>query len=155
MIRGVDIGLAHADDAPRIARMSRDLVEHGLGWRWTPTRVLRLVNDASSNVAVARDGVRIDGFGIMQYRDEDAHLVLFAVDPQRRGRGIGRALMGWLEATAVCTGIGVVRLEARASNHVARAFYRALGFIEVAQVRGMYAHDEDGVRLAKDLWLHA
>lgn len=155
MIGGVDIGLAQADDAPRIARMSRDLVEHGLAWRWTPPRVLRLVRDASTNVAVAREGMRIDGFGIMQYRDEDAHLVLFGVDPERRGRGVGRALMGWLEATALCAGIGVVRLEARASNEVARAFYRALGFIEVGQVCGMYARDEDGVRLAKDLWLHA
>jgi ribosomal-protein-alanine N-acetyltransferase len=155
MIRGVHVGLARAADAPRIARMSRDLVEHGLGWRWTPTRVLRLVHDASTNVAVARDGLRIEGFGIMQYRDDDAFVLLFAVDPERRGRGVGRALMDWLESTALCAGIGVVRLEARASNHAARAFYRALGFIEVAQVRGMYAHDEDGVRLAKDLWLHA
>lgn len=153
MIQGHDIGLAHADDAPRIARMSRDLIEHGLGWRWTPARVLRLVQDASTNVAVAREDARITGFGIMQYREEDAHLVLFAVDPERRRRGVGRALMGWFEETALAAGIGVIRLEARASNHTARAFYRALGFVEVAQVRNLYAHGEDGVRFARDVWL--
>lgn len=152
MIRGVDIGLAHPDDAPRIARMSRDLIEHGLGWRWTPPRVLRLVRDDSTNVAVAREGARIDGFGIMRYRDEEAHLMLFAVDAGRRRSGIGRALMGWLEESALVAGIGVVHLEARASNHAARAFYRRLGYVEAMHVRGMYAHDEDGVRFAKDLW---
>lgn len=155
MIRGHDIGLAHADDAPRIARMSRDLVEHGLGWRWTPERVLRQVRDGSTNVAVAREHGRIDGFGIMRYREEEAHLMLFAVDPQRRRTGVGRALIEWLEETALSAGIGVVRLEARASNHAARAFYRALGFVELAEVRDMYAHDEHGLRLAKDLWLRA
>jgi len=152
MIRGIDIGLAHPDDAPRIARMSRDLIEHGLGWRWTPARVLRLVRDDSTNVAVAREGTRIEGFGIMRYRDEDAHLMLLAVDARRRRGGLGRALMEWLEETALAAGIGVVRLEARASNHPARAFYRRLGYVEAMHVRGMYAHDEDGIRLAKDLW---
>jgi [ribosomal protein S18]-alanine N-acetyltransferase len=152
VIRGVDIGLARPDDAPRIACMSRDLIEHGLDWRWTPARVLRLVHHHSTNVAVAREGARIDGFGIMLYRDEDAHLMLFAVDPRRRRSGIGRALMGWLEETALTAGIGVVRLEARASNHAARTFYRQLGYVEAMHVRGMYAHDEDGVRFAKDLW---
>src|SRR6476661_8830860 len=36
MSTGTVIRLASADDALSIARMSRDLIEHGLGWSWTP-----------------------------------------------------------------------------------------------------------------------
>jgi len=149
------IGLARAADAQRIASMSRDLVEHGLGWRWKPARVLRLVHDAETNVVVARGEGGIEGFAIMRYRAENAHLLLLAVEPRCQRNGIGGALMQWLERTALVAGVGIVRLEARAGNHGARAFYRRLGYVETMRVRGMYAHDEDGVQFAKDLRAYA
>ncbi|HEY0178940.1 MAG TPA: hypothetical protein VGC30_04835, partial [Dokdonella sp.] len=71
-----DIALAVRGDARRIAMMSRDLVEHGLGWRWTEPRILRVMRDAAINVVVARDKGEIAGFAIMQYKDDEAHLLL-------------------------------------------------------------------------------
>ena len=61
----------------------------------------------------------------------------------------------WLEACALTAGIGTVYLEARLRNQEARSFYRRLGYREIALVRGYYQGREDGVRIARDLWLDA
>lgn len=153
MITDYDIRLAVPDDVYPIAVMSRDFVEYGLGWRWTPERILSTLDDAATNVAVAREGERLVGFGIMQYKEDEAHLILLAVQDSHRRRGIGTALVRWLETTALTAGIGLIYLEARITNGPARAFYRRLGYMEVATVRGYYLGREDCVRIAKDLWL--
>jgi ribosomal-protein-alanine N-acetyltransferase len=147
-----EIGLAMPGDARSIAMMSRDLIEHGLSWRWTPPRILRVMRDPAINVAVAREKGQLAGFAIMQYKDDEAHLLLLAVDAAQRRKGIGRALMDWLEATALTAGTGCIYLEARASNAEARAFYSRLGYLEIADVPGLYSNNEDGVRFGKDLW---
>jgi ribosomal-protein-alanine N-acetyltransferase len=152
LIRNFEIRLASQRDAVHIAGMSRQLIEVGLGWSWTPRRVIRSLQDRDTNVAVAHDGGRIIGFGITQYRLNEAHIALFAVEYASRRYGVGTALINWIEATVLTAGIGVIYLEARLSNVGARAFYRKLGYQEVKTVPGMYNGIEPGVRLAKDLW---
>jgi ribosomal-protein-alanine N-acetyltransferase len=149
----VVIHLAATRDAKRIAEMSRDYIERGLGWRWTAVRVLRCMHDPTFNVVGAYEQDRLVGFAIMEYREDQAHLVLLAVEPSRRRNGIAAALMAWLEITALVAGIGVVYLEARAGNAGARAFYRSLGYLEVRIRPRRYAGREDGVLFGKDLWL--
>lgn len=148
------IRIAQRADAPPIARLSRDQIERGLGWSWTAPRVLRSILDPNSNVIVAPGGAHggLAGFGIMKYHDEEAHLLLLAVDPGVRRQGLGAALVAWLEASAQVAGIGTIYLEARASNGGARAFYRHLGYREIQQVEGYYSGREASVRLARDLW---
>ena len=147
-----DIRLAMTGDAQRIAAMSRDFVEYGLGWRWTPQRILRCIRDPAINVTVSGDAGRLAGFAIMQYHQEAAHLLLLAVADSHRRRGVGSALIGWLEDTVLTAGIGTIYLDARAQNRGARDFYRHLGYSEVRVNRGFYRGREDGVRIAKDLW---
>lgn len=155
MIAHHEIALATAADAQRIALLSRDDVEQGLGWRWTPMRIVRMIEDAASNVVVARSAGAFAGFGIMRYKDDEAHLLLLAVASTQRRQGVGSALVGWLETTALTAGIGVIYLEARTRNTEARAFYRRLGYTEFKLVHRLYSSSEDGVRIAKDLWLDA
>jgi ribosomal-protein-alanine N-acetyltransferase len=145
--------LATRDDAPAIAHLSRDRIEEGLGWSWTPTRVLRSIRDRQTNVVVARDAGRMLGFGIMKYHDDEAHLLLLAVRADCGRRGIGSALVEWLEKAALVGGIGQVYLEARVTNEGARAFYRQRGYREIQQLPGYYQGREACVRLARDLWL--
>ena len=152
MISDHEVGLARPDDARRIAEMSRDFIEYGLGWKWTPGRILRYLRDDSTNVAVARERDDLIGFAIMAYAEEEAHLLLFAVSAAQRRKGVGSALLSWLEATALTAGIGLIYLEARTRNTEAREFYRKHGYAEIARVRGMYRGREDGVRMARDLW---
>jgi ribosomal-protein-alanine N-acetyltransferase len=146
-----DIRLAYASDARRIAEMSRDLVEWGLGWNWDAARVIRHIRSRGSNVVVAESAGDIVGFALMEYDDVDARLLLFAVEPVHRGRGVGTDLLNWLETTATVAGIELIFLEARVSNRAARAFYKARGYRELAIVQRYYSGREDAVRIGKDL----
>ena len=153
MAQDFDIRLATRSDAATIAALSRDRIEQGLGWRWTAPRVLRSIVDRGSNVVVAHEPGRRLGFGIMKYHDDEAHLLLLAVRADAGRRGIGTALVNWLEQSALVAGIGQVYLEARLANAAARAFYAKLGYREIQTLPGYYQGREACVRLAKDLWL--
>ncbi len=121
-----------------MAEMSRALIEAGLGWRYTPQRMASLMGDPETVALVAHDGSSIRGLAVMQFGDEHAHLVLLCVQPMQRRRGIGRRLIEWLTASARVAGLGSIRLELRADNAAALAFYRRLGFAEAKLVPGCY-----------------
>ena len=145
------ISVARAADARPIARMSRMFVEYGLPWSWTEDRILGAIRHRETAVIVARDKRRLAGFAIMQFGDAHAHLSLLAVAPAYRGLGLGRELVEWLEACARTAGLFDVRLELRASNEAARAFYASLGYRETGSVRAYYAGREDARRMQHDL----
>jgi len=87
----------------------------------------------------------------MQYGDEEAHISLLAVRAAQRRAGLGSALLAWLEATADVAGIRAIRLETRAGNAAAKAFYRGHGFTECGSSPGYYEDVEDAVRMVKRL----
>ena len=149
----VKIESARMADANAIARMSRRLVESGLGWRWTPRAVALQIRDPDSIVVVAKRGDEPLGFGIMQYQFERdrAHLVLLAIEPDARRRGIGSDVVRWLEKIARVGGIATIALEVRAENRGARRFYAALGYHETDVIPGYYNDIVDAVLLARDL----
>jgi ribosomal protein S18 acetylase RimI-like enzyme len=153
------IRLAEARDAHAIAEMSRDHIESGLGWRYDTARVQRALRGRDTVVLVssdrptyvARDRQGITGFAIMDFGDERAHLVLLAVQPGRRRRGIGRRLVDWLIESSLTAGIASVHLELRADNEAARRFYRALGFSETVLVPKYYNGREAAMRMLRIL----
>ena len=151
----VEIALARPNDAPRLASMSRRLVEAGLEACWTAGRIERHFRHADSVVLVARAAGGVAGGAVMQYGDDAAHLNLLAVEPAWRRRGLGRRLLTWLEDTARGAGTFTIRLELRASNEAGRAFYAALGYRETGTVRGYYQGVEDAMRMARDLAVSA
>ena len=149
MTPAVAVHLAATSDARAIAEMSRDLIEHGLPWSWTPDRVNQAILDKDTNVAVVRDVRSLVGFGIMEYLDEDAYLVLFAVRADQQRQGIGSALLQWLEASAAAAGSYRIRVDARRDNDAARNFYSEHGYHEV-QIKPLgYSERIDRIRLEK------
>lgn len=145
------IRLATLRDARAIAEMSRDEIEQGLPWSWTPERVRRAIREPSTNVAVALEGDTLVGFGIMHYGHEKAHLSLLAVHRSRRELGVGARLMDWLEKCAATAGCPRIEVEARADNRVALAFYGLRGYRRFATAAGYYQGRIDALRLAKEL----
>ena len=145
------IRLATLQDARAIAEMSRDQIEAGLAWSWTPERVRRAIREPTTNVAVAHEAGSLAGFGIMNYGDEKAHLSLLAVSPARRDLGVGRHLLDWLEQCARIAGLERIELEARADNPEALAFYGLGGYERFATVHGYYQGRIDAFRLVKKL----
>ena len=121
------LSLAVAADARQIAEMSRDLIEQGLSWSWTPARVQHFISGCDASVVVARRESRITAFAIMHFGEDVAHLNLLAVAPEHRRQGLGRQLMEWLMATALEAGVFRINLELRTHNDQARDFYLSLG----------------------------
>ena len=147
------VQLATLADAEDIAALSRDQIEQGLGWSWTVARVQHSIRDPETNVAVVRDRDNILAFGIMKYRDEVAHLLLFAVRNSHQRQGMGSLVLRWLETVAQGSGVTRIDVECRRDNAAARNFYGEHGYHEHVISRGYYRGIEDAVRLEK--WLVA
>ncbi|HEY7555832.1 MAG TPA: GNAT family N-acetyltransferase [Candidatus Binatia bacterium] len=147
----LSLRLARPADAATIANLSRDLIEYGLQWRWTPMRVAASIRASDVNVLVAciRDGIA--GFAIMRYGDDYAHLDLLAVVPPYRRVGVGRQLLEWLEKCAVVAGIFSVALEVRAGNEGAQRFYERMGYRPLVHLAGYYQGVEAALRMGRDL----
>jgi ribosomal-protein-alanine N-acetyltransferase len=145
------LGLARSTDAREIAEMSRDLIEQGLTWAWTPARVQHFISGSESSVVVARREGRIAAFAIMHFGDEAAHLNLLAVATEHRRQGLGRQLMRWLTATALEAGVFRINLEVRTQNEAGRIFYEALGFNMLNVVQGYYQGRESSLRMTRHL----
>lgn len=146
---------AAARDAAALADLSRRAIEHGLRWRWTPQRLAAAIGEPETEVVAARAGAAPCGFAVMEYAfaERRAHLVLLAVEPAWRRRGVGRALYRWVETLARAGGVLELGLEVRERNREARAFYASLGFREIALARRYYDGREDALRLHKRLAL--
>jgi [ribosomal protein S18]-alanine N-acetyltransferase len=145
------LGLARYPDAVEIAQMSRDLIEHGLAWSWTPARVRRAILGRDCCVLIARRECKIAGFAIMHFGDASAHLNLLAVGVEHRRQGLGRQLIDWLSATAIEAGVFRIDLELRETNAGAREFYQTLGFQSLDVVQGYYQGREPALRMSRRL----
>jgi ribosomal-protein-alanine N-acetyltransferase len=151
MISHLTIRFALRADAGAIAALSRDEIEAGLPWTWREPRVRHAIADPDTNVVVAGPPGAVAAFGVMYYADDDAHLLLFAVQRWQQRQGVGSALLQWLEEAARAAGAARIRVEARMDNEAARSFYNERGYHEREIVRRMYSARLDGVRLEK--WL--
>jgi ribosomal protein S18 acetylase RimI-like enzyme len=145
------LGLARYPDALEIAEMSRDLIEHGLSWSWTPARVRRAILGRDCCVLIARRERKIAGFAIMHFGEQVAHLNLLAVGMEHRRQGLGRQLIDWLSASAIEAGVFRIDLELRETNGGARAFYQSLGFQSLDVVQGYYQGREPALRMSRHL----
>jgi [ribosomal protein S18]-alanine N-acetyltransferase len=145
------LGLARSSDAREIAEMSRDLIEQGLSWSWTPARVQHFITGAESSVIVARRERHVAAFAIMHFGDDVAHLNLLAVAPEHRRQGLGSQLMDWLTTTAIEAGVFRINLEVRTQNEAARNFYERLGFAQLGVVQGYYQGREAALRMSRRL----
>jgi ribosomal-protein-alanine N-acetyltransferase len=143
--------LARFSEAKSIAAMSRDFIENGLGWSWTAERILAGIRSKDTNVVVAVMDDVLLGFGIMEYRREEACLNLLATMPQYRRQGLGKQLVRWLEKSAITAGITVAYLQCRAGCMDVQKFYEKLGYKKLKTLPGYYRGVESAVLMGRDL----
>lgn len=102
---------------------------------------------------VARDIQRnqVVGFAVAEQKDCEGHLLAIAVKAQRRGEGIGRALLGHVKQELACAGAMRMHLEVRADDPEALVFYRRQGFQPAGLQPQVYADGGDAIVLQKPL----
>jgi ribosomal protein S18 acetylase RimI-like enzyme len=147
----IALRLARLGDAPRIANLSRTLIEAGLPWSWTPRRVAAHMRSREHLTVIAAEGGELAGFVLAQFGTRSVHLALLGVSHTYQRRGLGRQLVNWVEESASVAGLFLMQLEVRAANQQALRFYGKLGYRETTRTAGYYSGVEDAIRLERDL----
>jgi tRNA threonylcarbamoyladenosine biosynthesis protein TsaB len=106
-------------------------------------------------VRMGQDGGALAGFCVAMSTPDDVHLLVIAVAPDFRGRGLAHLLLAQVDRLATDLGLGRVLLEVRPSNERALSFYRRTGFEQIGVRKGYYpagrGQREDALVMAREL----
>ena len=97
---------------------------------------------ANSTILISRDGGAIIATAMVGHDGHRGWVYYVAVDPDRRGKGHGRAIMNAAEEWLRQAGIAKMQLMVRSDNTRVQAFYESIGYDE--QERILYAKWLDG-----------
>lgn len=130
--------------------------------QWTRAQIAEVVGEERGNgllkremLVVVEDG-DVVGFAVATVLTSvypvEAELESIAVSAERRGVGLGRALLDAVLGWAQERGAAELRLEVRASNEAARGLYRRMGLREDGVRPGYYANpSEDAVCMVRTI----
>jgi ribosomal protein S18 acetylase RimI-like enzyme len=97
----------------------------------THTTGAQLVAAADTVVRVVRDAGAVVGYVAVEVQPGgDGYVDYLGVDVERRGEGLGRALVAGGLRELAARGVGAAHLTVRVGNAPARALYASLGFVE-------------------------
>lgn len=141
-----------ADDIDRIMAVMRTAFDPAFGEAWNRRQVEdALLLGNCHYLLIANDGKvpqpreSAAGFSLSRHGFEEEELLLFAVDPQYRRRGLGAALLARFVADARARGAERLLLEMRQDNP-AEQLYCQFGFSPVGRRAGYY-RSSSGTRL--------
>jgi ribosomal-protein-alanine N-acetyltransferase len=80
-----------------------------------------------------------------------AHLYSLTVDPQERGRGLGRLLLSHAEQAAAARGLANMQLEVRVDNATAISLYLSNGYVTTGRRPDYYADGCEALTMIKAL----
>ena len=110
-----------------------------------------LVDDSNSATWVAEEDGRMAGFAIVDWHTEKASLIAYIqtieVTPEQRGRGLGRELLGRVEASAREAGAVSIWLHVDEQNSLALRLYEAHGYACAGRQQDYYAARSCGTHL--------
>jgi ribosomal-protein-alanine N-acetyltransferase len=107
------------------------------GEAWTLPQLSGVMTMPGTWLTIAHVDAAPLGFALVRSVLDECELLLLAVDPLWRGRGIGRSLLGHSLTLARRRGITSMNLEVRASN-MAVKLYETIGFEYVHRRPGYY-----------------
>lgn len=133
-----------SDDLEAVMEVMETAFGNRFGEAWTRSQCAGILPMAGVSLRLARDGSdgRAAGFSLSRNVADEAELLLLAVAPSHRRRGIGRTLLDDFIERARSGGVTRVHLEVREGNP-AIGMYRSAGFSAVGRRRNYY-HARDG-----------
>ena len=100
---------------------------------------------------VAESEGRIIGYTIGQLKRESAEIISLAVDPNWRGKGIGKKLTNFLLEHFKEKGTKKISLHVRTENEIAISFYKNLGFKILKTTKNYYQNGDDAFLMKKEI----
>lgn len=129
-----------ACDLDQVITVMQEAFDPAFGEAWTRSQCAGILPMSGVTLYVARSPYDEEtiGFSLQRVIADEAELLLLAVAPSWRGRGIGRALLGQFIDDARGRGAHRLHLEVRDGNQAIR-MYRLAGF-DLAGRRRKYYH---------------
>lgn len=148
------VRLRPAERADLLAVMRIERASFPQPWPYDAFR--RYLDRPGFLVAVDHRGEGVDGDPVVGYIVADlvrnygrplGHVKNLAVHPDRRGEGVGSALLS--RVLTVLSNARTVKLEVRASNDPAKELYRRFGFEPMRRVERYYDDGEDAIVMVR------
>lgn len=140
-------------DLDAVTEVMRAAFDDRFGEAWTRSQCAGILPMPGVQLVLARDGEGdLAGFSLFRTVADEAELLLLAVAPDCRRRGIGRMLLDHFMDRARDAGASRVHLEVREGNP-AVMMYRQAGFILAGRrpkyYRGRFGGDFDALTLSR------
>lgn len=124
-------------DLPQVAEVMHEAFDPKYGEAWTTAQCMGMLSLPGVWLTLASVGGVVAGFALTRISLDEGELLLLAVRPRLRGRGVGRALLRSVIADARDRSVKKLHLEVRAGNDATRLYVRE-GFTKVGERRGYY-----------------
>jgi diamine N-acetyltransferase len=110
------------------------------------------IEPGASRFAIRHDGQLAGGVVVRSNWFRGPYIQTFALAPERQGRGIGSAVVAFIEREARAHGDRQVWVAASDFNTRAIAFYERHGFARVAAIDGLLRDDRTEILLRRKLY---
>lgn len=133
------ITLRHGDarDIAAVDALMATAFDPRFGEAWTRNQCLGVIAMAGVRLTLASVDEEPAGFALVRTVADEAELLLLAVAPAYRRRGVGAALLRAITGDAQGSGVADLHLEVRAGNDAVR-LYTGQGFAKVGERRAYY-----------------
>ena len=135
--RRVTLRTGDARDIATVDALMLAAFDPRYGEAWTRNQCMGVLAMPGVRLTLAEVDDAPAGFAMVRSVVDEAELLLLAVDPAYRRRGVATALLRAVIAEAQAGGIADLHLEVRAGNEAVQ-LYTAQGFAKVGERRGYY-----------------
>jgi ribosomal-protein-alanine N-acetyltransferase len=133
----IDLRDGDVRDLDRVDRIMADAFDARWGEAWTRSQVIGILAVPGVWLTIAELNGQAVGFTLTRGVLDEAELLLLAVMPEARRRGVGAALLRAVMADCATRKISRIHLEVRAGNDAIK-LYTSSGFSKIGERRDYY-----------------
>lgn len=121
-------------DAPTVMAIE----EASFEFPWSESDLTRVLRQRNCIGLVAEENDSVVGYVIYELHKNRLHVLNFAVHPDHRKKGVGRAMVDNLKGKLSHDRRNRILLEVRETNLDAQLFWKRMGFMATNVLRGFY-----------------
>ena len=137
----IDLREGDIRDLGTVDRIMADAFDPRWGEAWTKGQVIGILAVPGVWLTIAESAGKPVGFALVRGVLDEAELLLLAVAPEMRRRGVGSALLRGIVADCAHRKIASLHLEVRAGNDAIK-LYAISGFSKIGERRDYYRGPE-------------